>query len=106
MNSTNGRILIVDDNPSIHADFRKILLPATSRESQLRNATEGLFGETPTPDDADLSYELESATQGQAGLELVRQALAENPSVCDGIHGCADAARLGWDRNDGQNLGD
>ena len=50
----NRRILIVDDNPAIHADFRKILAPAG----------------------AD-AFEIESATQGREAFEKVECALNE-----------------------------
>ena len=32
----NHRILIVDDNTSIHADFRKILCPDNSRKAAVK----------------------------------------------------------------------
>lgn len=42
LNSKQKRILIVDDNPNIHEDFKKILL-AKSR-NELDNMQEILFG--------------------------------------------------------------
>ena len=44
---TNRRILIIDDAPSIHADFRKILAPAIDDELALADAEEALFGTQP-----------------------------------------------------------
>lgn len=69
---TNRRILIIDDTPSIHQDFRKILDP--DDEQALAGAEEVLFG-TVQPD--RLTFQLDSAYQGQEALELVKRARAE-----------------------------
>ncbi|MDR6916262.1 diguanylate cyclase (GGDEF)-like protein [Pseudomonas sp. 3296] len=71
---TNRRVLIVDDTPSIHDDFRKILGPETEDEQTLAGTEEALFG-TQQPD--RLTFQLDSAYQGQEALELVKLALAE-----------------------------
>ncbi|SDO18093.1 diguanylate cyclase (GGDEF) domain-containing protein [Pseudomonas arsenicoxydans] len=71
---TNRRILIIDDTPSIHQDFRKILGPDTKDELSLAGTEETLFG-TPKPD--RLTFQLDSAYQGQEALELVKRAQAE-----------------------------
>jgi CheY-like chemotaxis protein len=42
------RILVVDDNPSIHADFRKILCPASSQGRNLEALEASLFGASPS----------------------------------------------------------
>ena len=75
----NRRILVVDDNVGIHNDFRKILgpLPGASND-HFREFEAEMFGEpraAVTP--ARIGFELESATQGQEGLERVCRALAE-----------------------------
>lgn len=69
--STPTRILIVDDNPSIHDDFRKVL--ANSRIDRLADDEHFLFGETQACADS-LEFEIDSAFQGEEGLEKVRQA--------------------------------
>ena len=70
----NGRVLIVDDNPDIHEDFRKILTPrVASSQSQLDQAEEALFGGV-TAAAQDVAYELTSAYQGAEAIELVRKA--------------------------------
>ncbi|NVZ61005.1 EAL domain-containing protein [Pseudomonas gingeri] len=78
MNSTadrgNRRILVIDDTASIHEDFRKILCPHVV-EDDLQSAEEALFGTPVTR--AQYAFELDSAFQGQDGLALVEQALAE-----------------------------
>jgi PAS domain S-box-containing protein len=72
------RILIVDDNEAIHDDFRKIL-GVNSVQSDFTAEEDELFGTTevapPRP-----SFLLDFATQGQAALTLVRNAvLAGSP---------------------------
>jgi signal transduction histidine kinase/AmiR/NasT family two-component response regulator len=72
----NLRILIVDDNRSIHGDFQKIL--ADERTSAQANPLEtALFGEAADPPQA-VRFELNSAYQGQEGFEMVRRAVAED----------------------------
>ncbi len=69
---TNRRILLVDDMPAIHADFRKILgqRPAASRMDEAEAALFGQAARAPRE-----SYLLDSASQGQAGVELARAAV-------------------------------
>ena len=69
------RLLIVDDTPAIHDDFRKSLLSAES--PALDQAEEALFGDAGTRRQPRDCFELDSAYQGQEGLELVRQARAK-----------------------------
>jgi len=76
---TNRRILIIDDTPSIHEDFRKILGAEIEGEEPggeqtLASAEEALFG---TVQLDRLTFQLDSAYQGQEALELVTHALAE-----------------------------
>ena len=72
----NRRILVIDDNESIHQDFRKILNPATSGKSALAQAAAEIFGAT-SNGQAEATFEIDSAFQGHEGLEKVRQARAE-----------------------------
>jgi CheY-like chemotaxis protein len=60
----NHRILVIDDNPAIHEDFRKVLNPTGSQlAGELDDDEASLFGD-----------------QGQEGLEMVRAAeLAGKP---------------------------
>jgi two-component system, cell cycle sensor histidine kinase and response regulator CckA len=73
----NRRILLVDDNTSIHADFRKILCPDNSRTASINELEAALFDEQPVAT-TDVSFELDSAYQGQEALEMVKQAVAQN----------------------------
>ena len=72
---TNRRILIIDDAPAIHADFRKILTPSTSDEVDLDSREHSLFGTAQSP---RLTFQVDSAYQGKEALELVERALADS----------------------------
>jgi PAS domain S-box-containing protein len=72
-----NRILVIDDNPAIHDDFRKILGAATGGVTDISAAEAALFGED-LPSVTTSEYELSFASQGEDGLRLVEQALAEN----------------------------
>ena len=73
----NHRVLIIDDNPSIHEDFRKILGPADAKLAEQLDATEAsLFGDQAGASSAQ-NFRIDSAFQGQEGLEKVRAACAE-----------------------------
>lgn len=71
---TNRRILVVDDNPSIHDDFRKILgsseLPSTA---EFAKAEAALLGATVRPA-ARPTFEIDCAFQGQEGVALLARA--------------------------------
>ena len=71
----NHRILIIDDNTSIHNDFRGILCPDNSDEAAANEMEAVLFGENKPK---EMSFELDSAYQGQEGFEMVKRALAEH----------------------------
>ncbi len=74
--SKNNRILVIDDNPAIHEDFKKILCGGVSGGDELRDAADELFGET-TAVAERLIFEIDSAFQGREGLDKVRQAAKE-----------------------------
>jgi signal transduction histidine kinase len=68
----NRRVLLIDDMPSIHEDFRKILDPE-SMDSEPDEAEAALFGR-PAPRPCD-NFELESACQGREGAAMVEAAV-------------------------------
>ncbi len=72
--SNNRRVLVIDDNASIHADFRKILAADTVAESGPSAAERALFG-TASDAPARPTFEVDFASQGRDGLERVEQAL-------------------------------
>ncbi len=75
--ASNHRLLIVDDNTSIHGDFRKILCLDVSAHRALERVEASLFGEAVTPAPGCL-FEVDSAYQGQEALALVQRSAAEN----------------------------
>src|SRR2546429_10026655 len=66
------RVLVIDDNPAIHADYRKIL--TSEGHTQQSAAEAGLFGAPPT-DVARPVFDVDAALQGRDGGELARAAL-------------------------------
>ena len=77
---TNQRILLVDDNRSIHEDFKKVLgaTGAGQQDGALDDLEAALFDDEPAAD-ADpavaTDFELDSAFQGQEALEKVQAAV-------------------------------
>ena len=74
-NNQNLRVLVIDDNPSIHEDFRKIL-QAKAADETFGQARAALFGDQPLLR-AFERFELDCADQGQAALTLVQLARDE-----------------------------
>ena len=73
----NNRIIVIDDNPAIHADVRKILCPKVRDAASAVDALEAeLLGTkssvVPSP---SANFTVEGAHQGREGLELVKQAV-------------------------------
>ncbi|MEY2409175.1 MAG: two-component system, NtrC family, sensor kinase [Verrucomicrobiota bacterium] len=73
---TNRRLLIIDDNTAIHEDIRKILDNGEEENGKMDLAEAALMGE-PQNMAASGRFVIDSAMQGQQGLELVRQSLQE-----------------------------
>lgn len=80
MNETpKPRILAIDDNPSIHEDFRKILINDDDSQ-ELDDVAASFFGEEESSKPgrgSSIDAELDSALQGQDGLKMVQTAIAE-----------------------------
>jgi len=71
------RILVVDDNESIHDDFRKIL--THPRVDDMRAAELAVFGELEAePQEDGHGYELHFANQGAVALEMVQESRNSN----------------------------
>jgi diguanylate cyclase len=68
------RLLMIDDNPAIHEDYRKILIGRD--DTQISAAEAALFGERQSVVSRPL-FDVDSALQGRDGVELARRALAE-----------------------------
>ena len=71
----NRRILLIDDTPSIHEDFRKILMPPMEQNAALDEMESALFGEAAKPQAPP--FELDSAYGGQEGLQLLCTAMQQ-----------------------------
>ena len=72
----NRRILLIDDNPAIHEDFRKVLKRASVVPNDLSEQEVALFGHTTVKYQSPI-FEIDSAYQGQEGLDLVEKSLWE-----------------------------
>jgi signal transduction histidine kinase len=71
------RILVIDDNPSIHKDFQTILLD--EEESETLNALRNeVFGNKTNATRSKSVYELDFASQGKEGCEKITQARSED----------------------------
>ncbi len=70
----NHRVLIIDDNEAIHDDLRKILAPDRQSIAELQDDEALLFGAEPLE---LVRFDIDSAYQGEEGLEMVRRAGAE-----------------------------
>lgn len=68
----NRRILLIDDLPSIHADFRKILT-SEALPCGMDDMEAALFGSATPSNSAD--FTLDSAFQGREGVDKVTQSL-------------------------------
>jgi two-component system, sensor histidine kinase and response regulator len=78
--AANRRILVIDDNPAIHDDFRKIFARVSSEESALAGSDAALFGDADTSRGIAASrpqFHIDFALQGQEGFELARKARSE-----------------------------
>lgn len=71
------RILIVDDNPDIHEDFKKILTDQLHLEDreELQKIKSQLFEEPTAPPTALLNYKIDSAFHGAEAVRLVKEAV-------------------------------
>ena len=71
------RILVIDDNPSIHKDFQTILLE--EEESEILNTLRNeVFGNKTSDITTKSVYELDFASQGKEGCDKIKQACSEN----------------------------
>jgi len=70
----NRRVLVIDDNPAIHKDFRKVLGAGLDQAAVLEADELALFG-APAPASARPKFEVDSALQGRDGVELAREAV-------------------------------
>lgn len=73
----NRRIIVIDDNPSIHEDFSKILRSSTEDSSSLDAKAALLFGDSNAVPKSN-GFTVDSAFQGQEGIDKIQKAQSEN----------------------------
>ncbi len=77
----NARVLIVDDNKSIHEDFRKVLcLRNNDLDNEVNDLENELFGKNAAPDTRthiNIEYQVDSAYQGEEALAMIQKAEEE-----------------------------
>jgi putative two-component system response regulator len=71
----NRRVLIIDDNESIHVDFHKIIGENPGRDAEFNSAAASLFGEPSRPAPLPASFLIDSAHQGQEAFARVQQSI-------------------------------
>jgi len=69
------RILLIDDQASIHDDYRKIICAPPAGNMRLAAAEAELFGDAEEVEDALDLYEVDSALSGEDAIVLVEKAL-------------------------------
>jgi two-component system, sensor histidine kinase and response regulator len=72
----NRRVLIIDDNRTIHDDFRKILIRDELSQSAVEDSEALVFGHS-VKTVALPQFAVDSAYQGQEGVTMVKKALEE-----------------------------
>jgi len=76
-NDSRHRLLIVDDNPEIHGDFRKLLSFNIGHGLDLTDHETFLFDKPATPRIVLPDFDIDSAYQGQEALEMTMRAFNE-----------------------------
>lgn len=71
------RILVIDDNPEIQKDFKKILSFEKKNNGSLDSLDEALFGKSEKPIISLPKFRIDSALQGEEGIKLILESLAE-----------------------------
>jgi diguanylate cyclase (GGDEF)-like protein len=69
----NYHVLVIDDNKAIHEDYQKIL-DSSHSSSDAASMEDALFGEAAAHPASSISFRIDSAFQGQEGLEMVVKA--------------------------------
>lgn len=70
------RVLVIDDHPNIHEDFRKIFANFVAEPTALERSESAFLG-TRAGQSLVTSFEVDTALQGEEGLQRVRAALTE-----------------------------
>ncbi|MBC8069906.1 MAG: response regulator [Deltaproteobacteria bacterium] len=70
------RVLVADDNPAIHEDFRRILAPTPASHAELDALSGALFGDDLPVNLRPCRFAIDYANQGAAALEHATTAVA------------------------------
>ena len=73
----NRRILVIDDNESIHKDFKAILCGGDLDTSSIDKVEATIFGGKKPKTQTTTSFDVSSAYQGKEGLEMICKAVDE-----------------------------
>ena len=77
MQGPQKKLLLIDDNPAIHEDFKKIFIKKVM--SEIEKAEMELFDRPTTPETKEKEqFTIDSAFQGQAALEAVKKSIEKN----------------------------
>ena len=70
------RVLIIDDNESIHLDFQSILERPGNTDA-FREIESKLFDDREEKHPAGLTFQVDGALQGRDGLDMLKQAIED-----------------------------
>jgi hypothetical protein len=73
---TSPRILIIDDMPAIHEDFKKILIHGGNQDPELAKLEEAILGPKAKAR-CRTAFTIDGALCGEDGFALVQKSLAE-----------------------------
>lgn len=76
MQTNPKKILVIDDNPAIHDDFKKIF--NTRNATELDQMEAAIFNQKVVEVKEEVKYIIDSAFQGQTALALVKKAIENN----------------------------
>ncbi len=76
--TSKPRILVIDDDATIHQAFQSILTPKRLDSASLDASMAALFDEPGAAQNSETTFELDLAQQGQIGFEMVKASVAAN----------------------------
>lgn len=79
MTTVAHRVLIIDDNPAIHEDFHKIIQGMQRKVLASDSLSAKLLGEgTSEPEAPRIDVEVDTASDGEEGVAMLRKAIEED----------------------------
>ncbi|ATX79501.1 PAS domain S-box-containing protein [Mariprofundus aestuarium] len=77
MDAMNRRVLVIDDMPELHADYRRVLAPSSESSASDSLAADILGNYAPPEAVKRPNFIVDCVSQGEEGLDMVERALAE-----------------------------